>query len=84
MFWGSGKNRYQMEIPESAVKRVPNEYELKSSKKGWKRYWTNDVQEMLATLTEAEDRKDVAQRDCMRRIFQSFDERLVNINIYPC
>lgn len=73
-----------MEIPESAVKRVPNEYELKSSKKGWKRYWTNDVQEMLATLTEAEDRKDVAQRDCMRRIFQSFDERLVNINIYPC
>ncbi|XP_052086117.1 DNA mismatch repair protein Msh6-like [Mytilus californianus] len=75
VFWGSGKNRYQLEIPESALKRVPDEYDLKSSKKGWKRYWTSDIQDMLAELVEAEDRKDVAQRDCMRRIFESFDER---------
>ncbi|CAG2235294.1 MSH6 [Mytilus edulis] len=63
VFWGSGKNRFQLEIPESALKRVPDEYDLKSSKKGWKRFWTSDIQDMLAELVEAEDRKDVAQRD---------------------
>ncbi|CAG2229287.1 MSH6 [Mytilus edulis] len=30
VFWGSGKNRFQLEIPESALKRVPDEYDLKS------------------------------------------------------
>ncbi|CAC5386036.1 MSH6 [Mytilus coruscus] len=63
VFWGSGKNRYQLEIPESALKRVPDEYDLKSSKKGWKRYWTSRRQ------------KGCSSKDCMRRIFESFDER---------
>ncbi|XP_069105499.1 DNA mismatch repair protein Msh6-like [Argopecten irradians] len=74
-FWGTGKNRYQMEVPESALKRVPDDYELFSSKKGWKRYRTAEIDEYLSELADAEERKDVALKDTMRRIFHSFDER---------
>ncbi|XP_021365348.1 DNA mismatch repair protein Msh6-like isoform X1 [Mizuhopecten yessoensis] len=74
-FWGTGKNRYQMEVPESALKRVPDDYELFSSKKGWKRYRTSEIDEYLSELADAEERKDAALKDTMRRIFHSFDER---------
>ncbi|KAH3713469.1 hypothetical protein DPMN_073262 [Dreissena polymorpha] len=66
-----------MEIPETAVKNVPNEYTLMSSKKGAKRYRTAEIEDMLAELTDAEERKDAALKDVMRRIFYNFDKRFV-------
>ena len=77
MYWGTGKNRYQMEIPESSLKNVPNEYQLMSSKKGAKRFRTVEIEEMLSELVDAEERKDSALKDVMRRIFHNFDKRLV-------
>ncbi|XP_048728354.2 DNA mismatch repair protein Msh6-like isoform X2 [Ostrea edulis] len=74
-YWGSGKNRYQIEVPESILKRVPDEYNLMSSKKGTKRYRTKEIEDQLVDLTEAEERKDAALKDTMRRLFYSFDER---------
>lgn len=74
-YWGSGKNRYQIEVPESALKRIPDEYHLMSSKKGAKRYRTTDIEDQLVDLTDAEERKDAALKDTMRRLFYSFDER---------
>ncbi|XP_078664804.1 DNA mismatch repair protein Msh6-like isoform X1 [Branchiostoma floridae x Branchiostoma belcheri] len=74
-FWSSGKTRYCLEIPESALKRhVPDEYELAGSKKGFKRYTTREIKEMLKTLEEAEGRREAALKDTMRTIFHSFDE----------
>ena len=64
-----------MEVPEAALKHVPEEYELMSSKKGAKRYRTKTIDNLLAELVDAEERKDVALKDIMRRIFHSFDER---------
>ena len=75
VYWGSAKNRYQMEIPEIVAKKVPDEYNLMSSKKGWKRYRTDEIEKLLSQMMDAEDRKDTALRDVMRRIFYSFDER---------
>ncbi|BFZ11157.1 hypothetical protein BsWGS_14196 [Bradybaena similaris] len=75
VYWGTGKNRYQMEIPEAAATNVPNSYELMSSKKGAKRYRTAKINEYLRELTDAEERKDACLKDIMRRIFYSFDER---------
>lgn len=75
VYWGSAKNRYQMEVPENVAKKVPDEYNLMSSKKGWKRYRTDEIEKMLSQMVDAEDRKDVALKDVMRRIFYSFDER---------
>ncbi|XP_061180194.1 DNA mismatch repair protein Msh6-like isoform X2 [Saccostrea echinata] len=74
-YWGSGKNRYQIEVPESVMKRVPDEYNLMSSKKGAKRFRTREIEDQLVDLTDAEERKDAALKDTMRRLFYSFDER---------
>ncbi|XP_021247442.1 DNA mismatch repair protein Msh6 isoform X1 [Numida meleagris] len=75
LYWGTGKNRYQMEIPETAVSRnLPEEYELKSTRKGYKRYWTKEIEKMLAELVNAEERRDAALKDCMRRLFYNFDK----------
>ncbi|XP_065595645.1 DNA mismatch repair protein Msh6 isoform X2 [Cyrtonyx montezumae] len=75
LYWGTGKNRYQMEIPETAISRnLPEEYELKSTRKGFKRYWTKEIEKMLAELVNAEERRDAALKDCMRRLFYNFDK----------
>ncbi|XP_058658782.1 DNA mismatch repair protein Msh6 [Ammospiza caudacuta] len=74
-YWGTGKNRYQMEIPESVISRsLPEEYELRSSRKGYKRYWTKEIERMLAAMVNAEERRDAALKDCMRRLFYNFDK----------
>ena len=69
-----------MEVPEAALKRVPEEYEVMSSKKGAKRYRTKTIDNLLAELLDAEERKDAALKDIMRRIFHSFDERSVTVS----
>eukprot|EP00079_Xenopus_tropicalis_P010511 XP_002935421.2 PREDICTED: DNA mismatch repair protein Msh6 [Xenopus tropicalis] len=75
VYWGTAKNRYQMEIPESVTERnLPEEYELKSTKKGYKRYWTKAIEKMFGDLANAEERRDAALKDCMRRLFYNFDK----------
>ncbi|NXH23175.1 MSH6 protein, partial [Bucco capensis] len=73
VYWGIGKNRFQIEIPESA-KNLPEDYELRSSRKGYKRYWTKETGKMLALMVNAEERRDAALKDCMRRLFYNFDQ----------
>ncbi|XP_066481801.1 DNA mismatch repair protein Msh6 isoform X2 [Tiliqua scincoides] len=76
MYWGAGRNRYQMEIAETAVpQNLPDEYVLKSSRKGYKRYWTKDIEKMLTEIISAEERRDAAQKDCMKRLFYNFDQK---------
>ncbi|XP_054978282.1 DNA mismatch repair protein Msh6 isoform X2 [Sorex araneus] len=75
VYWGIGRNRYQLEIPENFANRnLPEEYELKSTKKGCKRYWTKTIEKKLANLINAEERRDVSLKDCMRRLFYNFDK----------
>ncbi|KAM9316821.1 DNA mismatch repair protein Msh6 [Gastrophryne carolinensis] len=75
VYWGTAKNRYQMEIPESVMERnLPEEYELKSTKKGFKRYWTKSIEKLFGDLVNAEERRDAALKDCMRRLFYNFDK----------
>ena len=78
MYWGSGRNRYQLEVPESALARyIPDEYELKSQRKGFRRYWTTETERLLAEMTDAEERKTDALKDTMRTVFHSFSEQYV-------
>jgi DNA mismatch repair protein MSH6 len=42
-FHGTDKKRYQIEIPESQVKKVGPGYELQSQRKGFKRYYTAEA-----------------------------------------
>lgn len=76
------KNRFQLEIPDSASKNTPDEYSLQSQKKGFRRYWTPEIQEQLATLTAAEDRRDTALKDTMRTIFEQFDTQYVCTTVF--
>ena len=73
IYFGTGKNRYQLEIPEARCKDVPNDFELTSSKKGFKRYWSSEIKALLADLTDAETRRDQALRDTMKSLFKNFD-----------
>ncbi|TMW60695.1 hypothetical protein Poli38472_000737 [Pythium oligandrum] len=75
-YWGTKKeDRFQLEIPESALQSSqPKEYELKSRKKGYKRFHSPTIRDLLSQLSAAEDRKEVALKDQMRRIFHKFDE----------
>ncbi|XP_055475483.1 DNA mismatch repair protein Msh6 isoform X4 [Psammomys obesus] len=74
-YWGIGRNRYQLEIPENfATRNLPEEYELKSTKKGCKRYWTKTIEKKLSNLINAEERRDMSLKDCMRRLFYNFDK----------
>lgn len=74
-YWGTGRNRYQMEVPDSVSERnIPEEYEVKSTKKGWKRYVTKETERLFSELQGFEEKRDSALKDCMRRLFYNFDK----------
>ncbi|GAA6213920.1 DNA mismatch repair protein Msh6 [Lates japonicus] len=74
-YWGTGRNRYQMEVPDSVSERnIPEEYEVKSTKKGWKRYVTKESEQLFSELQGFEEKRDAALKDCMRRLFYNFDK----------
>lgn len=74
-YWGTGRNRFQMEVPDSVSNRnIPEEYEVKSTKKGCKRYVTKESERLFAELQRFEERRDAALKDCMRRLFYNFDK----------
>lgn len=74
-YWGTGRNRYQIEIPDSVSERnIPDEFEVRSTKKGWKRYSTKEIEHMFSELQNWEDKRDAALKDCMRRLFYNFDK----------
>ena len=71
-----GRNRFQLEVPESVVSRhAPQEYELKSQRKGFRRYWTQTIEQLLQQLVEMETQRDDALKDTMRTLFHSFDQQ---------
>lgn len=75
-YWGSKKEeRYQLEVPESC--KVPSEYELKTKKKGWKRYHTPTIRKLLERLITAEELKEELCKNQMRKLFYSFSEHAV-------
>lgn len=67
------KNRFQLEIPDS-IRKIPDEYTLQSQKKGFKRYWTAEIEDKLAELVNAEERREEALKDTMRHVFHKFDQ----------
>lgn len=69
-YWGSNKDRYQIEVPISACNKVPAEWTTKSQKKTHRRYWNATIEGLLARMMEAEDREKEAQRDTLRKVFE--------------
>nr|XP_012231941.1 PREDICTED: probable DNA mismatch repair protein Msh6 [Linepithema humile] len=74
-FHGTDRKRYQIEIPDSQVKKVGPGYELQSARKGFKRYYTAEARELLARQMNAEEHRDKVLKDLNRRIFAQFSEK---------
>ena len=75
-FFASGRTRYQLEVPDSFAQKLDtSKYELHSQRKGFKRFYTKSIKRILGQLTDAEERRDLALKDTMRRIFHEFDKR---------
>lgn len=74
-FYHTGRNRYHLEIPENIAKNLDSEYEMSSSRKGFKRMITVKLKELIEELTMAEQRRDEIRGDVMRRVFADFDCR---------
>ncbi|XP_011644133.1 probable DNA mismatch repair protein Msh6 [Pogonomyrmex barbatus] len=74
-FFGTDRKRYQIEIPDSQIKKVGPGYELQSQRKGFKRYYTAEAKELLARQMSAEEHRDKVLKDLNRRIFAQFSEK---------
>lgn len=74
-FVGSGKNRFQIEVPDSCARLVDSSYQLQGQRKGYRRYYTEEVKRLAAELVRAEEAQETALKDIMRRIFENFDRR---------
>jgi DNA mismatch repair protein MSH6 len=78
-YFGTNKDRYQLEVPMAKVSRVPKDWSSKSQKKTHRRYWTSFIESNLVSLVQAEEKLAYAQKDTMRRVFERFD---LNRNIW--
>ena len=76
-YWGTGKNRFQLEVPASKVNKASDEYELASGTKNVKRYVTEETKSFLERQVAAEDRRDKALMDIQRKIFALFSSHAV-------
>ncbi|XP_015590285.1 probable DNA mismatch repair protein Msh6 [Cephus cinctus] len=74
-FHGTDRKRYQIEIPDSQVKKIGPGYELQSQRKGFKRYYTAEARELLSRQTNAEEHRDKVLKDLNRRVFAKFSEK---------
>ncbi|KAH9730730.1 DNA mismatch repair protein MSH6 [Citrus sinensis] len=69
-----GKDLYLLEVPESLRGSVPRDYELRSSKKGFFRYWTPNIKKLLGELSQAESEKESALKSILQRLIGQFCE----------
>lgn len=72
-YWGSNKDRYQIEVPIAYQNKIPTNWQSKSQKKTHRRYWTPFIEGKLLDLADAESRLKDAEGDTMRRVFEKFD-----------
>ncbi|GLT42632.1 hypothetical protein SLA2020_166220 [Shorea laevis] len=69
-----GKEAYLLEVPESLRGIIPRDYELRSSKKGFFRYWTPYIKKLLGELSQAESEKETALKSILQRLIGRFCE----------
>ncbi|KAK6937293.1 DNA mismatch repair protein MutS, connector domain [Dillenia turbinata] len=69
-----GKEAYLLEVPESLCESIPRDYELRSSKKGFYRYWTPTIKKLVGELSQAESEKESALKSILQRLVGKFCE----------
>ncbi|XP_074317650.1 DNA mismatch repair protein MSH6-like [Silene latifolia] len=69
-----GKDRYLLEMSESLSRSVPRDYELRSSKKGFSRYWSPYIKKMVGELAQAEAVKESHLKGILQDLIERFCE----------
>lgn len=69
-----GKDTYLLEVSESLSGRISSDYELRSSKKGFCRYWTANIKKLLGELTQAQSEKEFKLKTILQRLIGNFCE----------
>ncbi|KAF2304770.1 hypothetical protein GH714_037905 [Hevea brasiliensis] len=69
-----GKEAYLLEVPEHLRGSIPRDYELRSSKKGFYRYWTPSIKKLLGELSQSESEKESTLKSILQRLIGRFCE----------
>ncbi|XP_047969957.1 DNA mismatch repair protein MSH6 [Salvia hispanica] len=69
-----GKDAYLLEMPESLTQAIPKEFELRSSKKGFVRYWSPVIKDLIGELSRAESEKESKLKSIFQRLIERFCE----------
>eukprot|EP00730_Choanoeca_flexa_P003225 TRINITY_DN11332_c0_g2_i4.p1 TRINITY_DN11332_c0_g2~~TRINITY_DN11332_c0_g2_i4.p1 ORF type:complete len:1069 (+),score=317.75 TRINITY_DN11332_c0_g2_i4:188-3208(+) len=74
-FWhpSSGKERYQIQVPNDLDKHVPSDWKLMSSTKTLRRYHSPTVAKHVQALLEAEETKNQIKRDFFKMMLVKTD-----------
>ncbi|KAL1519505.1 hypothetical protein AB1Y20_023022 [Prymnesium parvum] len=71
---GSTTEPFQLVVSEETLKRkgTPDEFTLMSQKKGWRRFWDEDIREQVGVYLEAKERLEHALAQGANRLFGRF------------
>jgi len=73
-YFGSNKDRYQIEVAMNQCSKVPSDWISKSQKKTHRRYRTIFIENKFNELQHNEEKLLIAQKDTLRNIFKKFDD----------
>ena len=65
-YYGTNKDRFQIEVPIHSCPKLPNDWTAKSQKKTHRRFWTPVITDRLGLLVSAEEKLAAAQKDTLR------------------
>lgn len=71
---GKDKCRFEIEVPESSMKRATENHQLEGQRKGFRRYSTEETRAYLKQLLTAEEQRDNVLKDLLRRLFEKFSQ----------
>lgn len=71
---GKDKTRFEIEVPESAVKRATEDHQLEGQRKGFRRYSTDETRSYLKQLMACEEQRNNVLKDLLRRLFEKFSQ----------
>lgn len=75
-YFGTAKNRFQIQVPEAYCKNVPDDYRIETTRKGFKRYYTTRIDKLFQKLTISEEDMKRTLDNIMTKIFTQFSAKM--------
>lgn len=75
-YFGTSKNRYQIQVPEAYCRNVPSDYRIETTRKGVKRYYTPTIDKLFQKMTTYEEEMKKRLDGVMSKIFAQFAKQV--------